>query len=552
MSEVEKIIEETHRRNRPMPELFTRSDIRNSGGWKVGVARAVRGEPYITVSGRVMKVPLDDSQLAKAIRAHEQVHVKVSPQGIGEYITDILPEDTLRSAEEARVNLIATMLGYPMKAMIAGSEKHEGKLMAQADMWRECVLAVASSVHTGAINPLLSGVRSVAPEWASSLKDISKEIIKFQKDQVRNIKKREYGVRNTSDSIALKTYGSTHQEDDDTIIHGMKYTIELSLLLESIAQMPVPPKDIEEEQESGNGGEAEGEEAEGEEAEGEGQESDDDTDATGEEAVTEDSRKNAIEKGTPAELAEKRKEMDRARIQKQAKELLKNEISPFMKRGQHDTWIPLVLKRQPMSVTLQGAIGRKRVASNIGRNPRRLQRMITDPERRIFDKYVKSRGGIVLIDLSGSMDLSKDQVKEIMYSAKGCTVLGYSASSYRHRDSASNLWILADKGKICDELPDVPGGNGNDLPAVKYAVSLRERMQTPVIWVTDGMVYKPQGNIKYDELECAIYSRQNFVHMEYDPDGAIDYLKGLGKGNTHRPQLIDRWKDLINTEAVGY
>ena len=546
MSEVDKIIEETHRRNRPMPEMFTRKDIRNSGGWNVGVARAVRGEPYITVSGRVMKVPLDDSQLAQAIRAHEQIHVKVSPQGIGEYVTDILPEDTIRSAEEARVNLIANMLGYPMKAMIAGSEKHEGKLMAQADMWRECVLAVASSVHTGGINPLLAGVRSVAPEWASSLKDISKEIIKFQKDQVRNIKRRIHGVRNTSDARALQVYGDTSQQNDDSIIFGMKYTLELSLLLESIAQMPVPPKDIEEQPESG-----EGQQAEGDEAKDESQEQDGDSEDTSEDAVSEDDRKRAVENGTPEELAEKRKERDRARIQKQAKELLNNEISHHMKRGQHDTWIPLNIKRQPMSVTLQGAIGRKRVASNVGRNPRRLQRMITDPERRIFDKYVRDRGGIVLVDLSGSMDLSKDQVKEIMFSAKGCTVLGYSSSSWRHKQN-DNLWVLADKGKICDELPDVPGGNGNDLPAIKYAVSLRERMQTPVIWVTDGMVYKPEGNIKYDELECAIYAKKNFVHMEYDPDGAIDYLKGLERGNTHRPKLIDRWKDLINTEAVGY
>ena len=66
--------------------------------------------------------------------------------------------------------------------------------MAQADMWRECVLAVVSSVHTGGINPLLAGVRSVAPEWASSLKDISKEIIKFQRSG-KKYQRRIHGVR---------------------------------------------------------------------------------------------------------------------------------------------------------------------------------------------------------------------------------------------------------------------------------------------------------------------------------------------------------------------
>ena len=30
-----EILEEQKERNRPMPELFTRSDIRNSGGWDV-------------------------------------------------------------------------------------------------------------------------------------------------------------------------------------------------------------------------------------------------------------------------------------------------------------------------------------------------------------------------------------------------------------------------------------------------------------------------------------------------------------------------------------
>ena len=72
------IIENVHNKNRPMPEIFSRNDIRNTGGWDVGNVRAVRGEPFITVSGRIMRVPLDDSQLARAIRAHEQMHGKTS------------------------------------------------------------------------------------------------------------------------------------------------------------------------------------------------------------------------------------------------------------------------------------------------------------------------------------------------------------------------------------------------------------------------------------------------------------------------------------------
>ena len=82
------IEEQIQNKNRPMPEMFRRKDLRNSGGWDVGNAKAVRGEPFITVSGRIMRVPLDDSELARAIRGHEQVHVKVSPADITPYVNE--------------------------------------------------------------------------------------------------------------------------------------------------------------------------------------------------------------------------------------------------------------------------------------------------------------------------------------------------------------------------------------------------------------------------------------------------------------------------------
>ena len=175
------IIEQVHQKNRPMPEVFTRQDIRNTGAWDVANVRAVRGEPYITVSGRVMRVPLDDSQLAKAIRAHEQIHVKVSPQDLAPYINDVTGEDAIRAAEEARVNFIADELGFPMKSLVTGSEKFDGTLLAENDAWQEAVYAVAASVHTGSLNPLIVGIRREAPEWADILRDIAKEIVAFQK-----------------------------------------------------------------------------------------------------------------------------------------------------------------------------------------------------------------------------------------------------------------------------------------------------------------------------------------------------------------------------------
>lgn len=522
------IIEEVHNRNRPMPEMFTRQDIRNTGGWDVGNVRAVRGEPYITVSGRIMRVPLDDSELARAIRAHEQVHVKVSPQDLTPYINDVTGEGAVRAAEEARVNLIASMLGFPMKSLVTGSEKFDGELLADGNAWSEAVYAVAASVHTGSLNPLLVGIRRSAPIWADSLRDIAKEIVAFQKKQIKDIKRNIYGANRTSDAEALRAYGSTEVMRNSNILAGMANTIELAMLLESIAAMPAPTQAAPEPEE-----EPEAEDVDEDDTEETDTEEENSAEANGGEGQA-----NALGDDTdPKELEEQKQAIDRKDIQKKAKQVRHNNI-----RNGIGDWMALSIKKVPMPITLPGAIGRKRVASNMGRNPRRMHRMLTDPDRRVFDKYVKASGGVILIDCSGSMSLSKEELREMMEAAPGCTVMLYSA---HWRQTEANLYIVGDKGKICSEIPKMGGGNGNDLPAIMYAVSKRQNAKSPVIWVTDGMVYRPAGGGEYDERECAEYARKNRVHMEYSPQGAIDFLNGLKRGNAYRPALLPRWKEKV-------
>ena len=541
-------IEEVHNRNRPMPEVFTRRDIRNTGGWDVANVRAVRGEPYITVSGRIMRVPLDDSNLARSIRAHEQMHVKVSPQDLSHYINDVTLEGAIRAAEEARVNFIANELGFPMKEMVTGSEVHDGQVLASNDMWAEAVYAVAASIHTGGLRGLITGLRREAPVWADQLRMIAKEMVKFQKDQIRGIKKDLYGRNNTPDHVALAMYGSTEISDKNSEwIVGMGYTVELAMLIQSIADMPAPPQ-TKPAPESSKGDEGESDEGieDGEESEalaeddqtedenaegtkaGKGQHSGDTQDGLGEDSEKE-------------ELAEEDQLIDRKDVQRRANEALK---AVNNRRGSgKGNWFPVKLAPLPLTLNVQGAIGKKRVASQVGRNPRRISRILTDPERRIFDKKVRSGGGVVLIDCSGSMDLSKDQVKELMMAAQGCTVIAYSCTW----NEDENTYVLADKGKIFSgDLPRFGNGNGNDFPAIEYAVSRKQRVSAPIVWVTDGMVYRPNGGSIYDQKECALYAKKHGVHMEYDPDSAIEYLKGLQRGKAHQPKVLDRWRELLS------
>ena len=524
-----EILEEQKERNRPMPELFARSDIRNSGGWDVDHAPATRGEPYITVSGRVMRVPFDDSELSQAIRAHEQMHCKISPQDLSPYLNNVISDGALRSAEEARVNFICSELGFNMKALVAGSEKHDGKNIANAGDWESAVFALASSMFTGSVNPLLSGVRTVHPEWAEALRDISKEIKSFTRKYVREVKSNMAGVQSTSMTQVLnQDMGSTALTRDKETIKGMKYTVLLAHLIQGIAEMPAPErKTVESDQADAGKG-----------AEGEGQEADTDSDEAGKAQRDDDAndRKKAGDVNDKEELQDEATKVDRKAIQEHSQNL----IDRASRVDGKVTWQPAVVQHLPLTITVQGALGRKRVSSNVGRNPRRIHRMLIDPEKRIFDKYVKAQGGVVVIDLSGSMSLSRDEVKEMMVACAGVTVIGYSG--YYGRAEEPNTYILADKGKICAELPSVHGGNACDLSVVEYAVQRKQNPKAPMVWITDGYTYGWNNAGTYiDELECAKFAKKHSFRMEYSPEKAIEYLNNLKRGAKHTPKLLDRW-----------
>ncbi len=510
-----------------MPEVFRRSDIRNSGGWDVDHAPATRGEPYITVSGRVMRVPFDDSELSKAIRAHEQMHCKISPQDVGSYINGVISEGAIRSAEEARVNFICNELGFNMKALMSGSEKHDGKNIATAGDWESAVFALCSSEFTGSVNPFLAGIRSVSPEWAVALRDVSKEIKSFAKKYVREVKSGMAGVQSTSmRQVFQNDMGSTEVSRDGRGIKGMKFTVLLAHLIQGIAEMPAPQQITKESEES--------EGTELVESDDESQEGTKDNTGRGTDA---NDNKEAGKMGDTSELQEEATTVDRSAIQKHGKNL----IDGARRANTGEViWQPVILdKSLPLTITVQGALGRKRVSSNVGRNPRRIHRMLIDPEKRIFDKYVKAQGGVVVIDLSGSMSLSRDEVKDMMYACAGVTVIGYSG--YYGGTEEPNTYILADKGKICDELPRVHGGNACDLPVVEYAVQRKQNLKAPMVWITDGYTYGMSGAGYIDELECAKFAKKHGFRMEYSPEDAIEYLNDLKRGAKHTPKLLERW-----------
>ncbi len=197
--------------------------------------------------------------------------------------------------------------------------------------------------------------------------------------------------------------------------------------------------------------------------------------------------------------------------------------------GRHGRWGKLIFDPEArLTKTMRGSLGRKRVATNVGRNPRRMNRMLTDPQRRIFDKSVRGTGGVVIIDQSGSMSLSIEEIERMMEASPGCTIIGYS-----HRAGSTdvpNIWVLAQNGRRVAEVPARRAGNGVDGPALRYAIS-QARRNEPIVWVCDGCVTSGDDDKIYENLdiECAKLVVKNHIHMAKNVKAGVEALHKVAK-----------------------
>jgi hypothetical protein len=220
-------------------------------------------------------------------------------------------------------------------------------------------------------------------------------------------------------------------------------------------------------------------------------------------------------------------------------------------RGAPDSWGTLKISKPPLVRNVIGAIGKKRIASPTGRNPRRMSRLLTDPERRIFDRIVKGEGGVVLVDTSGSMSLSADEVKQIVLHAPSALVAQYSGGSR----TRPNLYVIANKGKMCEQLPDPNGMNEVDLPALRWAVKSKQRPTSPVIWVSDGGVTGKRDTWCTDlVMEVIKFCQKENVFVVPTPADAIELLKKIQrreKVTSVIPELLaNTYKEVTNRTLV--
>jgi hypothetical protein len=224
-----------------------------------------------------------------------------------------------------------------------------------------------------------------------------------------------------------------------------------------------------------------------------------------------------------------------------------DEIKEASEGGSRGKFARLIVKNIPKPETVSGRLGRKRMASDIGKNPRRMERMLTDPDRRVFDRWSRASGGVVLIDQSGSMSLSHDDIWSMIKSAPGCVIIGYS-----HRPGSTtepNAWVLAERGKVIKNLDQVPQnmGNGVDGPALRFAQTKRKKGE-PLIWVCDGIVTDGASDTQHSNLdrECVKLVRQYRVHMVPNVDEAVKALKRASEGANLPARLVGSLRRYAN------
>lgn len=466
-------------RREPYPDLLGRRDAPEGvrTPWTIHDVPMAPGFAKTQPTGREMFVPVGDNPQERVVRAHEMMHAKVSPaQTWPEWLErGAASEQGLISAEEFRVNELCRRQGFDTKsALLDGSEKFSGERIAEQGLWHEGVYMTAAFAGTARLRPFISGVRKHNPEWA---------------DAFRALDARLRGLAKPISTTDLAATTDRHGLAPD----GFRFTEQWAVLLDLLANPPEPPED-----ESGSAEDAAVS-----------------TDEEGEKS----GRRKAAEDRPPAPFS--------------ADDIKK--IGKTGRGGRGTTgmggvgmWIPLEVGRASLNRLAPGGLGKKRRPSDRGRHPRRLHRILTDPQKRVFDSTTRGNGGVVLVDHSGSMRFQEADIISIMEHAPGATVATYSATSGM---SGPNLWVVAEKGKMTSNVPHPQGGNGCDGPALDWAIRERQRSSSPIVWVCDGIVTGERDDC-FDNLtlECIDKVIRNRVIMVRDVAEAVRVLETLANG----------------------
>ena len=193
----------------------------------------------------------------------------------------------------------------------------------------------------------------------------------------------------------------------------------------------------------------------------------------------------------------------------------------------------LLISKPSLDLNHSGRMGRRKRASTSGKQPERMANYYADQQKRIFTNKTKSLGAVVLVDMSGSMSLSDDELEQILEASHGATVIGYSHGEF----AEANCWLMARNNRRMRGLPNPGGGNGVDVPALYYASTFLKN-HSPFIWISDGMATGKvdSSTPKIMKITAKVASKLGVTMAENAPS-AIQLLKEAQRGKKPKPYL---------------
>lgn len=451
------------------PSWLTREDLPLFDEWEVQSGTATRGDAWTNIDKRRMRVPRDDSPLSRAIRAHELMHAKVSPPTlvIPSEFGDLDP-NLVAACEEIRVNFLSRQVGNDVDSLTDGTEHIVAERIVASGDGAALQHLIISTFGTKVNDRIMRSIKKRCDELGTP------RIYETAK-KLRQVLRRE--VKSWSYKISDRVGSTVLREFDD---HGLC----------------------------------------------------DECGDTASEDCEDEIHTRKVELptgfGFTLRLANL---LDNYRMAEG--------MSPSNPGGKDhevglpigdEAFAPLIIRKLPMPERVAGRLGRRRVATDIGTNPRRIHRHLTDPERRIFDRRVRGLGAVVLIDQSGSMHLSTDDLWSMIKAAPGATIIGYSHAP--NSKDVPNTWVLAEGGRVVSEVPHGNGGNGVDGPALTFALGKRKKNE-PFIWVCDGQVTSyTDGYTKSGEAFCRNLVKKHNIHMVNTVKDGIAAIKLVADGHT--------------------
>ena len=502
-----------NRERRPYPEI-----VSGENGWTVFEDKDnprtsnLNKQMYVPMSGNCINCDINHNHM---IRRHELGHVKWSPKTIGR-LKEGEHEKAIHVLEEVRIH---HLLNY------------EGLLIDKPVQCIEKTIAFWTSViFEGSIPDIVLALLSVY--WTSSLiepntwrrgepdnaelsvfKDMYNMVTEAKILTLQREKDIDWAIELSSyfyDKITKKGRNARYWAEKISYRKVRIVAKELSKLLDEFPEKPLS-KDVLESEKLKS--EEQKEKQKKYDEQKSSSKSDDDSDELAED-TDRDNRKISLQNA----LQETEKEL----YQKTKGEMEYTPSQDFKGR-----WYDYDVITPDLPVNLQSKLkeGREYRPMDYGYNPKYINRYCID--KKIFKQRQKVYGGTILIDASGSMQFSGDDILEIMQELPAVKIAMYNIKGYQ--SDKGSIRIIGNNGKRATEEymgEHSGGGNGIDGPALRWLSQQKPKR----IWVSDMYVFgKYNSNSNNLLQECKQIMNQNGIFRLADIDEVKRFALEINK-----------------------